>query len=46
VTYEKSTGKGLPDLDEPWKGIDILITMRGLALGTDKIQEGNPKNGK
>jgi len=35
--------KALANLDESWKAIDILINNAGLALGTDKIQEGNPE---
>lgn len=44
VRNKKMVQDTIDQLPDHWKNIDILINNAGLALSTDKIQEGNPEN--
>ncbi len=43
VRNYQSVEKLINTLPSEWQNIDVLINNAGLALGTDKINEGNPQ---
>lgn len=44
VQDQEKVETAIKTLPEEWKNIDILINNAGLALSSDKIQDGDPKN--
>ena len=44
VTDNAQVKKTISTLPTQWKNIDILVNNAGMAVGTDKIQDGDPEN--
>ena len=42
VRNEDAVAKAINSLDEDWSNIDVLINNAGLALGLEKLYEGDP----
>lgn len=44
VSDNNSVNTAIESLDNDWKSIDIIVNNAGLAISTNKIQDGNPKD--
>lgn len=44
VKNQQQVEQAIQSLPAQWKNIDILVNNAGLALSSDPIQQGNPKN--